>query len=206
MDKNKIFLGFVIAALGLFLLVSPEAFISFFVILLGVVSIIDGIFILAATRDLIVDPQYKLIVTVRGILSIFVGFLSIVLPKFVAAIAWSAMAYTLAFYLIISAGMQIYTITKLHRNGIMVKQSMIEVASSLLIAIVLFIIPAQSAGQFIIRLFGFALLLIGIGIILFQWKNRPEVVMPDSVESIEEDSEVAEGDSEAKSEEQEGND
>ncbi|MBO6219644.1 MAG: DUF308 domain-containing protein [Treponema sp.] len=187
MDKSKVFLGFVTAALGLFLLISPDTFISFFVIILGVAAIIDGIFILAATRDLIIDPQYKLIVTVRGVLSIVVGLLAVILPIAVAAVVWKAMAYTLAIYLIISAGMQIYTITKLHRNGIMVRQSMIEVASSLLIALVLFVIPAQTAGHFIIRLFGIALLVVGIGLLVIQWKSRPEVVLPDSVETVEDE-------------------
>ncbi|MBQ9623194.1 MAG: DUF308 domain-containing protein [Treponema sp.] len=189
MDKNKLFLGFMTAALGLFLLISPDTFISFFVILLGLAAIIDGIFILTATRDLIIDPQYKLIVTVRGVLSVVVGVLSVVLPIAVAAVVWKAMAYTLAIYLIVSCGMQIYTITKLHRNGIMIRQSMIEVASSLVLALVLFIIPAQTAGHFIVRLFGLILLAIGIGLVLIQWKSRPEVVVPDSVETVEEEKE-----------------
>lgn len=189
MDKNKLFLGFMTAALGLFLLISPDTFISFFVILLGLAAIIDGIFILTATRDLIIDPQYKLIVTVRGVLSVVVGVLSVVLPIAVAAVVWKAMAYTLAIYLIVSCGMQIYTITKLHRNGIMIRQSMIEVASSLVLALVLFIIPAQTAGHFIVRLFGLILLAIGIGLVLIQWKSRPEVVVPDSVETVEEEEE-----------------
>ena len=189
MDKNKLFLGFMTAALGLFLLISPDTFISFFVILLGLAAIIDGIFILTATRDLIIDPQYKLIVTVRGVLSVVVGVLSVVLPIAVAAVVWKAMAYTLAIYLIVSCGMQIYTITKLHRNGIMIRQSMIEVASSLVLALVLFIIPAQAAGHFIVRLFGLILLAIGIGLVLIQWKSRPEVVVPDSVETVEEEKE-----------------
>ncbi len=187
MDKNKLFLGFVTAALGLFLLISPDTFISFFVIILGVASIIDGVFILATTRDLIVDPQYKTIVTVRGALSIAVGLLAVILPIAVAAVVWKAMAYTLAIYLVVSAAMQIYTITKLHRNGIMIRQSMIEVFSSLLIAIVLFIIPAQTAGQFLIRIFGIALLIVGIGLLLIQWKSRPELVVPDSVETVEDE-------------------
>lgn len=175
------------AALGLFLLISPDTFISFFVILLGIAAVIDGIFILAATRDLIIDPQYKLIVTVRGVLSVVVGLLAVILPIAVAAVVWKAMAYTLAIYLVISAGMQIYTITKLHRNGIMIRQSLIEVASSLTLALVLFIIPAQTAGHMIVRLFGIVLLIIGIGLFVIQWKSRPEVIIPDSVDTIEDE-------------------
>ena len=187
MDKNKLFLGFMTAALGLFLLISPDTFISFFVILLGLAAIIDGVFILAATRDLIIDPQYKLIVTVRGVLSLVVGLLAVVLPVAVAAVVWKAMAYTLAIYLLVSVGMQLYTITKLHRNGIMIRQSLIEVASSLVLALVLFIIPVQEAEHFFVRLFGIVLLVIGVGLVVIQWKNRPEIVVPDSVETEEEE-------------------
>ncbi|MBQ9207376.1 MAG: DUF308 domain-containing protein [Treponema sp.] len=190
MDKNKLFLGFMTAALGLFLLISPNTFISFFVILLGVAAIIDGVFILAATRDLIVDPQYKKIVTVRGALSIVVGVLAVALPKIVASIAWGAMAYILAVYLIISAVLQIYTITKLHRNGIMIRQSMIEVFTSITLAVVLFIIPSETIGIFIIRVLGMVLLIGGIAMFVIQWKTRPEVIVPNSVETIEDESEV----------------
>ena len=186
MDKNKLFLGFVTAALGLFLLISPDTFISFFVILLGVAAVIDGIFILGATRNLIIDPQYKLIVTVRGVLSVVVGFLAVVLPIAVASVVWKAMAYTLAVYLLISVGLQLYTISKLHRNGIMIHKSLIEAASSVLLAVVLLIIPAQAAGHFIIRLFGIILMLTGAGLFVIQWKSRPEVIIPDSVEDAEE--------------------
>ena len=186
MDKNKLFLGFMTAALGLFLLISPDTFISFFVILLGLAAIIDGVFILAATRDLIIDPQYKLIVTVRGVLSLVVGLLAVVLPVAVAAVVWKAMAYTLAIYLLVSVGMQLYTITKLHRNGIMIRQSLIEVASSLVLALVLFVIPVQEAEHLLVRLFGIVLLVIGVGLVVIQWKNRPEIVVPDSVETEEE--------------------
>jgi uncharacterized membrane protein HdeD (DUF308 family) len=188
MDKNKFFLGFVTAALGLFLLISPDTFIKFFVIILGVASIIDGIFILATTRDLIVDPQYKKIVTVRGALSVAVGLVSVIVPLAVATLVWKGIAYTLAIYLIVSALMQIYTITKLHRNGIMVRQSMIEVASSIILAIVLFIIPVENAGIFLVRVFGVILLVIGIGLIGIQLKNQsaaPMVIIPDSVENVE---------------------
>ena len=186
MDKNKLFLGFVTAALGLFLLISPETFLSFFVILLGIASILDGIFILATTRNLIVDQQYKMIVTIRGILSIVIGALAVMLPLVFVATIWKAMAYTLAIYLIISAGMQFYTIAKLHRNGIMIRQSMIEVFSSLVIALVLLVIPSESVGPFFIRIFGFILMLSGVGLAIMQWKSRPTVILPDSVEDAEE--------------------
>lgn len=201
MDKNRIFLGLVTVILGLFLLISPRTFISIFVIILGVAAVIDGIFILAATRNLILDPQYNMIVTIRGILSIVVGALAVVLPMAVANIAWKMMAYPLAVYLLVSSGMQIYTITKLHRNGIMIRQSMIEVLTSVLLALALFVIPSQVAEKFIVRLFGLALVIFGGGTAFLQWRNRPVTVVPDSVEDDDENSESEENPSEKKTEE-----
>lgn len=199
MDKNRIFLGFVTAALGLLLLISPDSFIKLFVIILGVGAVIDGIFILATTRNLILDPQYSMIVTIRGILSIVVGAFAVIYPMATANAVWNIMAYILAIYLLISAGMQVYTITKLHRNGIMIRQSMIEVLTSILIAVVLFVIPAKTVGDFIVRIFGIALVIFGAGTVILQWKNRPITVVPDSVETV--DAEAAEENSESKEDE-----
>ncbi len=199
MDRNKIFLGFVTAVLGLLLLITPEAFIKLFVIILGVAAVIDGIFILAATRNLIIDPQYNLIVIVRGILSILIGAVAVFLPLVIASAIWNFMAYTLAVYLLISSSLQIYTITKLHRNGIMIRQSMIEVISSLILALVLIVIPSNVAGQFIIRLFGIALFCTGIGLIVMQWRNRITVINPDNVQTAS--AEEAESSESANSEE-----
>lgn len=197
MDKNKIFLGFIVAGLGLFLLTSPEVFdavIRFFVVILGIVAVVDGVFILAATRNLIVDPQYNLIVTVRGIMSVIVGLTSVLLPLLVANAIWTAMAYTLAVYLLISAGMQLYTAVKLHRNGIMIRKSLIEIITSFVLAAVLFVIPLKSIGKFIVGICGATLLISGLGMVFMEWKNRPISITPDSVETVKE--EKSESDSE----------
>lgn len=192
MDKNRLFLGFVTAALGIFLLISPRTFIQFFVIILGVAAVIDGIFILVTSRNLILDPVYNKIVTIRGILSVVIGAVAVILPMAVAKVAWSVMAYSLAVYLLISAGLELYTITKLHRNGVMIRQPMIEVLTSVLLALVLLIIPSESVGDFIVRIFGLALVIFGVGTTLLQWKNRPITIIPDSVENVTEDAETEE--------------
>lgn len=181
MDINKFVLSLLVAVVGLLMLLSPETFIAMAVIMLGVAAICDGIFIMVATRNLILDPDYKLMMTVRGLLSIIVGAAAIMLPLFVAAIAWTVMAYVLAGYLLVSAGIEIYGISKLHRNGIMVKQSVVETIISIILAIVLFIIPAKTAGGIIVRICGVVLLVSGIISAFLQWRNRPITVVPDSV-------------------------
>ena len=42
-------------------------------------------------------------------------------------------------------------------------------------------------GHFIVRLFGIVLLIIGVGFIVIQWKSRPLPVVPDSIETVEDE-------------------
>ena len=182
MDKNKFGLSLLVSVVGLLMLVSPETFIAMVVIILGVAAVVNGVFIMVTTRNLIYDPEYRLMMTIRGIMSIVVGAVAVLLPLVVAAIAWKFMAYVIAFYLLVSSGLEIYGITKLHRNGIMIKQSVVETVVSLILAVVLFIIPAKTAGNLIVGICGALLLIAGIISAFMQWRNRPVTVVPDSVE------------------------
>ncbi len=164
------------------MLVSPETFIAMVVIILGVAAVVNGVFIMVTTRNLIYDPEYRLMMTVRGIMSIVVGAAAVLIPLVIAAIAWKVMAYVIAFYLLVSSVLEIYGITKLHRNGIMIKQSVVETVVSLILAVVLFIIPAKTAGNVIVGICGAILLVAGIISAFMQWRNRPVTVIPDSVE------------------------
>lgn len=185
MDKNKFVLSILVALVGLLMLVSPETFIAMAVIILGAAAVADGFFIMVTTRNLILDPEYKLMMTIRGIMSIVVGSVSILLPLFIAAIAWKLMAYVLSVYLLISAGLQIYGISKLHRNGIMIRQSVVETIVSIILAIVLFIIPAKTAGGIIVGACGLVLLVSGLISAFLQWRNRPLTVIPEAVHTEE---------------------
>lgn len=187
MDKNKLILSLLAALVGLLMLVIPNAFLALIIVILGVAAIVDGVFILFTTRNLIIDPQYKMIMTIRGIISVVIGFLAISIPMIFATVVWQMMAYMLGIYLLVSSIMEAYCITKLHRNGIMIKQSVMEVVISVILAIVLFIIPAETAGNIIIRICGFILLVVGGVIAFLQWRNRPIVGFTEPIiEEVEE--------------------
>lgn len=199
MNTNKFILTAFAAVIGLMMIISPATFISMIVIILGVAAVVDGIFIMATTRNLILDPQYKTMMTVRGILSIVVGALSILLPLVIASLVYNVMAYVLAVYLLVSAVLQSYGISKLHRNGIMIRQSVIELLLSVLLAVVLFIIPAKTAGSIIVRIAGIAILAVGIFSGISQWRDRAITVtseVTDDYEDAEEETETAEQPSE----------
>ena len=181
MYKNKFVLSILVAVIGLLMLLSPQTFIAFAVIMLGIASVIDGVFIMVATRNLVLDPDYRLMMTIRGILSIVVGTVAVILPIVTAAIIWKIMAYVLGGYLLVSAGLEVYGILKLHRNGIMIKQSLIETIVLVILAIALFIIPSKTAGGIIVGICGALLIFAGVFSAFLQWRNRPITVVPDSV-------------------------
>lgn len=187
MDKNKFFLGIMVAAVGLFMLISPESFIKFAVIILGIALIFDGIFILVTVRTLVTDASYARVMAIHGWLSIAVGALAVLLPLVLAAIFWTIMAYTMAFYLLVAAGMEIYAINILSRNGISTKKSIFEVLVCVILAVVLFMLPSRSLGNALVRVFGVVLLGAGILFSFVQWKVRSIVIQPDRIVTVDEE-------------------
>lgn len=188
-----------IAVVGLFMLISPDSFMKFAVIILGITLIFDGIFILVTVRNLVVDKNYALVMAVHGWLSIAVGLLAVLLPMIFAEIFWTIMAYTMAVYLLAAAGMEIYAINMLSRNGISTKKSIFEVIICVILAIILFILPSDILRNTLVSVFGVILIIIGVAFALVQWKLKPIIIQPDSVEDIIEE---AEAEAEAEAEEE----
>ena len=194
-----------IAVVGLFMLISPDSFMKFAVIILGITLIFDGIFILVTVRNLVVDKNYALVMAVHGWLSIAVGLLAVLLPMVFAEIFWTIMAYTMAVYLLAAAGMEIYAINMLSRNGISTKKSIFEVIICVILAIILFILPSDILRNTLVSVFGVILIIIGVTFALVQWKLKPIIIQPDSVEDIIEEAEAeaeAEEESSEKTEKQ----
>ena len=194
-----------IAVVGLFMLISPASFMKFAVIILGITLIFDGIFILVTVRNLVVDKNYALVMAVHGWLSIAVGLLAVLLPMIFAEIFWTIMAYTMAVYLLAAAGMEIYAINMLSRNGISTKKSIFEVIICVILAIILFILPSDILRNTLVSVFGVILIIIGVAFALVQWKLKPIIIQPDSVEDIIEEAEAeaeAEEESSEKTEKQ----
>jgi len=170
---KKTYLGIAILTIivGLLMLFAPEAWTKVIVILLGATAILNGIYNLYYVRTIISDANYRKVIIIRGILSIVIGILAIILPLAIAATIWNIMLYILGAYLLISAGLEIYATMKLKNNGIELKPYYGEIIGSIILAIILFLIPI-TLGLILIRICGAILILFGIGVIIWEWKNR----------------------------------
>lgn len=180
MRKTYIGIGVLAIIIGLMMLIVPHQCIKAIVIILGVFSVANGVYNLFAIRRLIADSDFAITITIRGIISIIVGLLAILLPLIFAGVIWTIMVYILAFYLLISSGMEIYGATKMKKVGINTKPYIAEIIGSIIIALILLIIPAE-IGTLIVRLLGIAIMIVGIGLLFFETRNKTLIVYAEEV-------------------------
>lgn len=177
MKKDSLFLGIILAVAGLCMLIFPRGCIKAVVILLGIESLLNGMYQLLYTRKLFPDTTFQYSVLIRGMLSIVVGLLALSLPLRFAAVMWSVMLYVLAIYLLVGSGLLIFSIGKLRDTSVDRKQFVLEALISVVIALIMIIIPIK-LGTSLIRIGGIVIFLIGAAYILLYVKNRPEVREP----------------------------
>lgn len=180
MRKTYIGIGVLAIIIGLMMLIVPHQCIKAIVIILGVFSVANGVYNLFAIRRLIADSDFAITITIRGIISVIVGLLAILLPLIFAGVIWTIMVYILAFYLLISSGMEIYGATKMKKVGINTKPYIAEIIGSIIIALILLIIPAE-IGTLIVRLLGIAIMIVGIGLLFFETRNKTLIVYAEEV-------------------------
>lgn len=180
MRKTYIVIGILAIIIGLLMLIIPQQCVKIIVIILGFFSIGNGIFNLFHIRKMVADPDFIKTINIRGIISIAIGFFAILLPLAFAGILWTIMVYALAFYLLASSVMEYYGIKKMDQVGINTKPYIAEIIGSVIIAIILFIIPAK-IGTLIIRILGLLIILVGIILLLAKTKREPLIVYAEEV-------------------------
>ena len=178
MRKSYIALGILAGIIGLMMLFAPTEWIKVTVIVLGAGTIINGLYNLKTVRILVTDTDYQRLISIRGFTSIAIGVLAVLLPLLIAGIVWTVMIYILAVYLLLSAGTELFALTKMKKGGIDTKPYMYEVFFSICFAVLLFIMPAKF-GLIIVRIIGILILLAAAGFLFREWKNKPLIVYPE---------------------------
>ena len=183
MAKTNFMFGVLLAVIALMMIVAPEQCIKVAVIGLGLEAIVNGVMGLLRSHSLLNDANFQLAILVRSIMSIVIGLLALILPMKFAASMWTIMLYMLALYLLVAGILQLYVVAKLRNSNIERRRYVIEVVVSFIGAVILVIISQPHFGVFFIRLVGILALLVSIGYLLFEWRNRPIVV--DEIEIVD---------------------
>lgn len=179
MRKSYIALGILAGIIGLMMVFAPTEWIKVTVILLGIAAVINGLYNLKTVKNLITDADYQKIITIRGFISIAIGIIAVLLPLLIAGVVWTVMIYILAVYLLLSAGSELFVMTKMKAAQINTKPYMYEVFFSIGLALLLFIMPA-AFGLVIVRIIGIIIVLLSIGFIIREWKNSPLTIYAES--------------------------
>lgn len=174
MSKSYLGMGLLSMVAGFFMVFSPDSWTKIVVILLGLAAIVNGFFNLFYVRRVFDDSYFRRSVIIRGLLSLVVGLVAVILPLALAAAVWTAMVYLLAAYLLVSALLELFATIRLGASDVNSKPYYGEIIGSIILAVVLFIIPAQ-VGILLVQICGGLLVLAGLGLIFWQWRNRGSV-------------------------------
>lgn len=184
MRKTYVGLSILLFLVGLVMIFSPEGWIKACVIIIGFSILLNGFYNIIKMRVLLLNPFFQKAILVRGILSILVGILAILLPLVLAKLVFSVLLYGLAIYLCIASVIQGYALYKIKDAGYSVSPYLYEIVFSIVLALVFVFIPTE-VGKSIVRIFGIIVSLGAIGFIVYEWKSKPYIIQAESVEDID---------------------
>lgn len=166
MKTKNIILGAVLAIIGIVMIAIPDACIKAVVVIVGAAAVAFSVYNLLVVYKQSQDAAFKKTLLIKSIITFVVGLISVICPfvlvKTVAAI-WKIISIILAVYLILYAGLSVYSSAKLRatfpeESKRLIFEALIFVA----IAILLIIIPIESFGRAFVRIVGLGGLIIGL--------------------------------------------
>lgn len=180
MDKTKLIAGLLTAVCGIGILLHPGATEGIIVFVLGLGTVISGVYDLLYIHRMLADSVPRRIALIRSIVSIVVGAIAIFFPLQTADTMLTIYFFMMGIYLLLFAIAQLYIGTVVRKEGRSPRAFWAGAAASFIFASLLFLIPGRF-GLILIKFVGILLLAYGIAMVAFAWKNRAIVVHPDSV-------------------------
>ncbi|MBR1638067.1 MAG: DUF308 domain-containing protein [Treponema sp.] len=174
MKRWYLFLGSLLALLGLMIIIFPAFWIKVVVILLGLGMIAYGIYSLKVTKTLFDDSTFTTTILVKSIGSIIIGVLSVFFPLAFSGTVWTVMIWVLIISLILSAILGFYTASLLKDTGIDRKNYFLENLFLLIAALVLILISPKQLGIAIVRIIGIAVMVIGGALIIVDLTSKKQ--------------------------------
>lgn len=169
----RVLVALVLIILGGFILAKKEVFEQVFVIALGVVAIITGINSLSTMNKYSFGRFNRGSTLVKGIISIIIGVLAVVLPLAVGGTVWRIILYVLAAQLLLSAIVMLIDAFAVRAVGFSPTPLIVEGLVSLALAAFLFLFP-RSVADLLITILGIIVIVVGvtIGLLAFYSRNK----------------------------------
>lgn len=185
MKRRCLISGILLAVIGLLLFLFPAFWVNFVVILLGLASIVYGVYTIKYTRALFENTVYERTILIKSIVSIVAGIIVVIFPLTVAKAAWNVMIWILIIYLIVSAVLGFFAASLLKDTGIDRKRYILENLGLLALAVILIILSPKTLGSFIIKLIGIAAIILGAFLIILDLNSKSKKDIVISAENVE---------------------
>ena len=166
MKTQNIILGAVLAILGIVMIAIPDTCIKAVVVIVGAAAVAFSVYNLLVVYKQSEDAAFKKTLLIKSIITFVVGLISVICPfvlvKTVETI-FKIFSFILAAYLILYAGVSVYSSAKMRaafpeESKRLIFEALIFVA----IAILLILIPIDQFGQAFVRIVGLGGLIIGL--------------------------------------------
>ena len=166
MKTKNVILGAILAILGIVMIAIPDTCIKAAVVIVGLAAIAFSIYNLLVVYKESEDAVFKKTLLIKSLCTFVVGIVSVVCPfvlvKTVTTI-FKIFSIILAVYLILYAGVSVYSSAKLRAKfPEESKKLLMEALIFVAIAILLIIIPIESFGRAFVRIVGLGGLIIGL--------------------------------------------
>ena len=166
MKTKNVILGVILAVLGIVMIAIPDTCIKAVVVIVGLAAVAFSAYNLLVIYKKSEDAAFKKTLLIKSIITFVVGLISVICPfvlvKTVAAI-WKIISIVLAVYLILYAGVSVYSSAKLRSSFPEESKKLIfEALIFVAIAILLIIIPIEQFGRAFVRIVGLGGLIVGI--------------------------------------------
>ena len=166
MKTKNVILGVILAVLGIVMIAIPDTCIKAAVVIVGLAAVAFSAYNLLVIYKKSEDAAFKKTLLIKSIITFVVGLISVICPfvlvKTVATI-WKIISIVLAVYLILYAGVSVYSSAKLRSSFPEESKKLIfEALIFVAIAILLIIIPIEQFGRAFVRIVGLGGLIVGI--------------------------------------------
>lgn len=168
---GQLIIGLIIVAAGVFILVKRDSFLRVFVMVLGVLAITNGASSLLSMNRYSFGRYNRNATLVKGILSLVIGVLAVVLPIFTLETTWRIFMYVLAAQMLISAAITLIAAIAVRSKGMAASQMVGEGVVSLFFAVFLFLFP-RSIGNLLVTIFGIIVIAVGLAFIAIAFIMR----------------------------------
>lgn len=168
---GQLIIGLIIVVAGVFILVKRDSFLRVFVMVLGVLAITNGASSLLSMNRYSFGRYNRNATLVKGILSLVIGVLAVVLPIFTLETTWRIFMYVLAAQMLISAAITLIAAIAVRSKGMAASQMVGEGVVSLFFAVFLFLFP-RSIGNLLVTIFGIIVIAVGLAFIAIAFIMR----------------------------------